>query len=48
MIDDVRQATNSNYALGTKRFRQEIEQAFGRCVGPGKAGRPKREGAVKC
>ncbi len=48
MIDEIRKATNGNYALGTERFRRQVESALGRRVEPGRVGRPKREGALGC
>jgi putative transposase len=41
MIDDIRMATNSNYALGSGKFAAEIEKALGRRVSPGINGRPR-------
>ena len=41
LIDQVRSATNSNYALGSKKFRAEVEQVLGRRAGPGIPGRPR-------
>ncbi len=41
LVDQIRHATNGNYALGTEKFREEIEKALGRRVSPGQAGRPK-------
>ena len=40
--DKIRDATNGNYVLGNSRFQEEIEQALGRRVTKGKAGRPKK------
>ena len=40
MVDEIRHATNGNYALGTERFRQEVEKALGRRASPGRPGRP--------
>ena len=48
MVDEIRKATNGNYALGTERFSRQVENALGRRVEPGRAGRPKREGALGC
>ncbi len=48
MIDEIRKATNGNYALGTERFRRQVENALGRRVEPGRAGRPKIEGVLGC
>lgn len=39
-IQEIRQATNGNFALGNERFKIEIEQALQRRVSPGKSGRP--------
>jgi putative transposase len=41
-VDQIRQATNGNYALGDPRFKEEIEQALHRRATPGKSGRPTR------
>ena len=40
LIDQIRQATNGNFALGNQRFTEEIATMLGRRVTPGKAGRP--------
>lgn len=40
LIDEIRQATNGNYALGTERFRKEVEEMLGRRATRGKPGRP--------
>jgi len=42
-ISEIRQATNGNYALGSERFKAEVEQALRRRATPGKSGRPTRE-----
>ncbi len=42
-LDNIRQATNGNYALGNDRFRDEIEQQLNRRATPRKAGRPKEK-----
>lgn len=42
LVDELRSATNGNYALGNERFQQEIAAALGRRVTRGKAGRPAR------
>lgn len=42
LVDEIRKATNGNYALGNALFVQQIEEALGRRVTAGKAGRPKR------
>ncbi len=41
IVDEIRKATNGNYALGNALFVQQIEDALGRRVVAGKAGRPK-------
>ena len=41
LVDEIRKATNGNYALGNALFVQQIEDALGRRVTAGKAGRPK-------
>ena len=40
LINEIRSATNSNYALGSEKFRIEVEDALGRRAGPGALGRP--------
>lgn len=42
MIDQIRFAINSNYALGNPRFQNQVAEALGRRVTPGKAGRPRK------
>ncbi|WP_434157922.1 transposase [Stutzerimonas stutzeri] len=42
LADQIRSATNGNYALGNARFASEVEQALGRRAVRGKAGHPKR------
>lgn len=42
VIDEIRYATNGNYALGNERFKEEISQTLGRRVTPGKSGRPRK------
>jgi hypothetical protein len=42
-IDEIRQATNGNYAPGNDRFKTEIERALTRRATPGRSGRPTRE-----
>ena len=41
-VDAIRQATNGNFALGDSRFGEQIAQALGRRVQPGKSGRPRK------
>ena len=40
---EIRNATNGNYALGNDRFKTEIERALNRRATPGRSGRPARE-----
>jgi len=42
LVDEIRRATNGNYALGNERFATEIAEALGRRAIPGKSGRPRR------
>jgi len=46
MIDDIRKSTNGNYALGSERFKKEVELALGRRVSLGRAGRPKKPNSL--
>ena len=41
IIDEIRQATNGNHALGSERFGQEAEAALGRRATRGSPGRPR-------
>src|SRR3989344_1335786 len=41
-IDEIRNATNGNYALGNDRFKTEIERVLNRRATPGRSGRPAR------
>jgi putative transposase len=41
LVDEIRKATNGNFALGDRRFASEIEAVIGRRVVPGKSGRPR-------
>jgi REP element-mobilizing transposase RayT len=40
LTDEIRDATNGNFALGDQRFQDQIAQVLGRRVVRGKAGRP--------
>lgn len=40
-VDEIRRATNGNYALGNARFADQVAVALGRRVAPGKSGRPR-------
>jgi len=46
-IDEIRKATNGNFALGNSRFKQEIGKMLGRRVTPGKAGRPRKKNITR-
>ncbi|MFT5117987.1 MAG: putative transposase [Kiritimatiellia bacterium] len=41
LLSDVREALNKGLALGSERFRDEVEALYGRRVKPAKMGRPK-------
>jgi putative transposase len=41
-VDEIRRATNSNYALGNDAFAMQISEALGRRVTPGQPGRPRK------
>lgn len=43
MVDEIRRATNGNYALGNNHFADEVAAALGRKVTPGCAGRPRKK-----
>ncbi len=40
-VDEIRSATNGNYALGSSLFQEQIAAELGRRVTRGKAGRPR-------
>ena len=42
MIDEIRVAANSNYALGSSKFQAQVAIALGRRVTPGESGRPRK------
>ncbi len=42
MLDDIRQSTNGNFALGGDRFKKQIEKALGQRAQRGKPGRPRQ------
>lgn len=46
LVDEIRTATNGNFALGTERFQREVAAMLGRRVTPGKAGRPKKRSSA--
>jgi len=41
-------AANSGTALGSERFKDEIEAALGRSIRPGKPGHPRKMRGEKC
>jgi putative transposase len=45
LIDQIRRATNGNFALGSERFAADAAAALGRRVLPGKSGRPRKVAA---
>jgi len=45
-MDEIRKATNGNYALGSGRFQEQLASTLGRRVIPGQAGRPKKAQAA--
>ena len=47
LVDQLRSATNGNYALGNERFLSEMTAALGRRVTRGTAGRPRAEAALE-
>jgi putative transposase len=42
LVDEIRQATNGNFALGSERFAAQVSSALGRRAQPGKSGRPRK------
>jgi len=42
LVDEIRRATNGNYALGNERFAVQVTTTLGRRAAPGKSGRPRR------
>ena len=43
IVDEIRSATNGNFALWNARFKEQVSAALGRRVMPGKSGRPTRQ-----
>jgi len=41
LVNEIRRATNGNYALGNERFAKEVASALGRRASPGTPGRPR-------
>ena len=44
LVADIRRATAGSYALGSRRFQEQISAMLGRRVVPGIPGRRRREG----
>ena len=42
MVDEIRRATNGNFALGNERFASQVSEAIGRRARPGQSGRPRK------
>ena len=42
LVDEIRLATNGNYALGSTRFQAQVERALGRRATRGTSGRPRQ------
>jgi putative transposase len=42
LVDEIRRATNGNFALGSQLFGEQISAALGRRAMPGKPGRPRK------
>ncbi len=42
-LEKIRKSANGNFALGNKRFEEEISEMLGRRVHRGKAGRPRKK-----
>lgn len=47
LVDDIRRATNGNFALGNERFAAEASAMLGRRVAPGRSGRPRKAVTVE-
>jgi putative transposase len=45
LVDEIRRATNGNFALGNERFAADVAASLGRRVQPGKSGRPRKAAA---
>jgi len=42
LLNEIRQSTNGNFALGSEKFKGEIGNALGRRVTHGRPGRPRK------
>ena len=47
LVDEIRRATNGNYALGNERFAEQVAAALGRRAVPGRSGRPRNAAEVE-
>lgn len=47
VIDQIRKATNGNFALGNPRFADQVSELLGRRASPGKSGRPRMLGEIE-
>ena len=43
LVDQIREATNGNYVLGSSRFQEQVAKALGRRVVRGRSGRPRKQ-----
>ena len=43
LVDQIRRATNGNFALGSELFGEQVAAALGRRAMPGKSGRPRKQ-----
>ncbi len=43
LVDEIREATNGNHALGTSRFQEQVAGALDRRVTRGRSGRPRKQ-----
>ena len=41
-VEEIRAATNGNFALGSSKFQAQVAAALGRRVTPGRSGRPRK------
>lgn len=42
LVDEIRRATNGNFALGSERFASAVSETIGRRAVPGQSGRPRK------
>jgi len=47
LVDEIRRATNGNFALGNDRFAAQVSSALGRRAMPGKPGRPRKVTGIR-